>query len=107
MEITRLSTKGQIVLPAPLRHRIGIRAGDVLMAAVEPVGLSARNILRGRIVNLAQRDMIVAARVACGVELEVHLTLATRDALDLKSGREVWLVVKTHSIHVAAKERRG
>lgn len=89
------------------RVQIGIRAGDVLVAAVEPVGLSARNILRGRIVNLAERDMIVAARVACGVEVEVHLTLAARDALDLTPGREVWLVVKTHSIHVAAKDRRG
>jgi AbrB family looped-hinge helix DNA binding protein len=32
---TRVSTKGQIVLPAPLRHRLGIRAGDTLDVAVE------------------------------------------------------------------------
>jgi AbrB family looped-hinge helix DNA binding protein len=32
---TTVSTKGQIVLPAPLRHRLGIRAGDSLDIAVE------------------------------------------------------------------------
>jgi len=80
--------------------RVGIRAGDILLASVEPVGLSARNILPGRVVSLAQRDVIVVAKVNCGVEMEVHLTLAARDTLQLQPGREVWLVVKTHSCHL-------
>ena len=32
---TRVSTKGQIVLPAPLRRRLGIRAGDPLDISIE------------------------------------------------------------------------
>jgi AbrB family looped-hinge helix DNA binding protein len=32
---TRVSTKGQIVLPAPLRRRLGIRAGDSLDISVD------------------------------------------------------------------------
>jgi AbrB family looped-hinge helix DNA binding protein len=32
---TKVSTKGQIVLPGPLRRRLGIRAGDTLDIAVE------------------------------------------------------------------------
>ena len=32
---TKVSTKGQIVLPAPLRRRLGIRAGDPLDISVE------------------------------------------------------------------------
>jgi AbrB family looped-hinge helix DNA binding protein len=32
---TKVSTKGQIVLPGPLRRRLGIRAGDSLDANVE------------------------------------------------------------------------
>ena len=32
---TKVSTKGQIVLPAPLRRRLGIRAGDPLDAEIE------------------------------------------------------------------------
>ena len=32
---TRVSTKGQIVLPAPFRRKLGIRAGDPLDIAIE------------------------------------------------------------------------
>ena len=83
--------------------RIGIRAGDILLAIVNPVGLSARNVIVGQLVSLERRDMIVSARVDCGVEMNVHLTLAARDALHLEAGREVWLVIKTHSCHLMQK----
>jgi molybdate transport system ATP-binding protein len=82
--------------------RVGIRAGDILLAVVPPVGLSARNIIAGRLVSLEQRDVIVRARIDCGVKMEVHLTLAARDALQLHPGRDVWLVIKTHSCHLMA-----
>jgi molybdate transport system ATP-binding protein len=80
--------------------RIGIRAGDILLATAKPVGLSARNILPGRILALKQHDVIVRARVDCGVAIEVHLTLAARDSLQLAAGGQVWLIVKTHSCHL-------
>jgi ABC-type molybdate transport system ATPase subunit len=41
--------------------------------------------------------------VKCRVEMEVHLTLAARDSLQLAPGREVWLVIKTHSCHLMRK----
>ena len=47
--------------------------------------------------------MIISARVDCGVEMEVYLTLAARDALQLAAGRDVWLVIKTHSCHLMRK----
>jgi molybdate transport system ATP-binding protein len=81
---------------------IGIRAGDILLATVEPAGLSARNIIPGRVLSVVQCDVIVVVRVNCGVEMEVHLTLAARDSLELQPGREVWLIVKTHSCHLMA-----
>jgi len=81
---------------------IGIRAGDILLATVQPIGLSARNVIPGHVLSLAQRDVIVVVRVNCGVEMEVHLTLAARDSLELRPGREVWLIVKTHSCHLMA-----
>lgn len=99
-----------VVLETPLVRggvgaelQVGIQAGDILLATSPPVGLSARNILPGRIASLAQRDVIVAARVNARVEVEVHLTLAARDALDLAPGKEVWLVIKTHSCHLMQK----
>src|SRR5580698_9077402 len=85
------------------RVRVGIRAGDILLAIAKPVGLSARNVIAGRLVSLERRDMIVSARVDCGVEMGIHLTLAARDALVLTEGREVWLVIKTYSCHLMKK----
>lgn len=96
--------QGSIVLETPLVRggvgselRVGIRAGDILLATSPPVGLSARNVIPGRILSLEQRDVIVSARVKCRIEMEVHLTLAARDSLQLSPGKEVWLVIKTHS----------
>jgi molybdate transport system ATP-binding protein len=83
--------------------RVGIRAGDILLAIAPPVGLSARNIIPGRLLSLERRDVVISARVNCGVELEVHLTLAAREALQLEPGKGVWLVIKTHSCHLMQK----
>ena len=83
--------------------RVGVRAGDILLATSPPVGVSARNVIPGRIVSLDQRDVIISARVKCRIEMEVHLTLAARDSLQLEIGREVWLVIKTHSCHLMQK----
>ena len=101
---------GPLVLETPLvrggvgtQLRVGIRAGDILLATSPPVGLSARNVIPGRIRTLEQRDVIISARVKCRVEMEVHLTLAARDSLQLAPGKEVWLVIKTHSCHLMQK----
>jgi len=67
------------------------------------VGLSARNVIAGKIISLEQRDVIVLARVACGVEMQVQLTLAARESLHLHPGKSVWLIVKTHSCHLLAR----
>jgi molybdate transport system ATP-binding protein len=80
--------------------RVGVRAGDILLAITKPIGLSARNVIAGQLLSLERRDMMISARVNCGVEMEVHLTLASRDALHLMPGAEVWLVIKTYSCHL-------
>jgi molybdate transport system ATP-binding protein len=83
------------------RLRVGVRAGDLLLATENPRGLSARNVLPGTIRRLEQRDVIVSAMVDCGgTEFEVHVTLAARDALQLGPSKGVWVVVKTHSCHL-------
>lgn len=83
------------------RLRVGIRAGDLLLATESPRGLSARNVVPGTIRELDQRDVIVSVSVDCGgTEFEVHVTLAARQALHLGPGKKVWVVVKTHSCHL-------
>jgi ABC-type molybdate transport system ATPase subunit len=57
-------------------------------------------VLPGRLLSLTQRDAIIIARVDCGVEFAVHLTLGARDSLQLAPELPVWVIVKTHSCHL-------
>jgi molybdate transport system ATP-binding protein len=82
------------------RVRVAIRAGDILLATEHPRGLSARNVIEGRISSLESRGTMVIARVDCGVTLAVHITPGAVRALELAAGRKVWLVLKTHSCHL-------
>ncbi len=99
---------GSVDLETPLvtaeigsRLRIGIRAGDILLATECPHGLSARNVVPGTIQRLERRDGIVSANVDCsGTAFDIHLTLAAQDALELMAGKKVWVVIKTHSCHL-------
>ena len=50
---TRLSTKGQVVLPVPLRRKLGLRAGDPLDASIN----------EGRIVLTLRRPAARRARI--------------------------------------------
>jgi molybdate transport system ATP-binding protein len=82
------------------RVQVAVRAGDILLAAERPRSLSARNILEGRIASLEQRGTMFIARVDCGVVFVVHVTPGAVRALELSPGKQVWLVLKTHSCHL-------
>jgi molybdate transport system ATP-binding protein len=77
--------------------RIAIRAGDILVGTEEPRGLSARNVLRGRLIELTAHGPTMVAIVDAGARFVVHLTPTGVEALHLKSGDHVWLIVKTYS----------
>jgi molybdate transport system ATP-binding protein len=77
--------------------RIAIRAGDILVGNVEPRGLSARNVLRGRLVDLTAQGPTMVAVVDAGALFIVHLTPTGAESLHLHPGKEVWLIVKTYS----------
>jgi molybdate transport system ATP-binding protein len=82
--------------------QIAIRAGDILLATEPPRGLSARNILRGRLTSLARDGAAMVAVVDAGAGFVVHLTPSAADGLGLTLGQDVWLVIKTYSCRVAA-----
>jgi molybdenum ABC transporter ATP-binding protein len=82
------------------RVHVAIRAGDILLASERPRGLSARNIVEGRIVSLEQRGTMCIARVDCGVTFTVHVTPGAVRVLELAAAKQVWLVLKTHSCHL-------
>lgn len=82
------------------RVQIAIRAGDILLASQRPHGLSARNVLEGKILSLEQRGAMYIARVDCGVTFVAHVTPGAVRALELATENPVWLVLKTHSCHL-------
>ena len=82
------------------RVQIAIRAGDILLAAQRPHGLSARNVLEGKILSLEQRGPMYIARVDCGVTFVAHVTPGAVRALELTKEKQVWLALKTHSCHL-------
>jgi molybdate transport system ATP-binding protein len=81
---------------------VAIRAGDILLATHEPVGISARNSLPATVVDCVMRGSTVVATLETDVRFIVHLTPGGADALELRSGKRLWLIIKTYSCRVAA-----
>lgn len=86
------------------RIRVAIRAGDIMVATGKPVGLSARNTLKGIIVSLRREAVTMIVTVNAGVNFEVHLTPNACRELNLKPRDEVWLVIKTYSCHLVNRD---
>jgi molybdopterin-binding protein len=84
--------------------RLAIRAGHIIIAAHEPSGLSARNIFSGTIASIVRKGSLVSVEVDAGKRFEVHVTPRACEALALKTGGQVWLVIKTHSCQVVSGE---
>src|SRR5260370_20084556 len=82
------------------RVQVAVRAGDILLATERPHGLSARNMIEGRIVSLGQRGTMVIARVDCGVTFVAHITPGAVRVLELTAERSFWLLLKTNSCHL-------
>jgi len=94
-----------LALGAPLR--LAIRAGDILVATEQPRGLSARNILRGRLLSVRREGPRVVLLVDAGERFSVHVTPGACDSLRLAPGAAVWLIIKTHSCRVVSDLARS
>jgi molybdate transport system ATP-binding protein len=85
---------------------IGVRAEDVMLAIKRPEGLSARNILSGRIRSLRPQaeDVTVAVSISEELpELIVKIARPTVRKLELSVDKEVFLVIKARACHVISK----
>jgi molybdate transport system ATP-binding protein len=103
--LTGTSTEIEVplgVAPEGAAVHVAIRAGDILLADREPVGLSARNVLRGTVIDCGMHGATVIATIEADARFVVHLTPGGADTLGLKPGARVWLVIKTYSCRVAA-----
>jgi len=90
-------------LPTPIGAslRVRIRARDVILAATRPSGISALNVLEGRveaIVPIEEAALEVQLRLADDERLLARVTRRSGAALDLAPGREIFAVIKTAAI---------
>ncbi len=90
------------------RVRIAVRAGDILVATQRPAFLSARNAVPGRLLSLERTGALVVAKVdGGGFRASVNLTPSACETLRLEPGKEIWLVIKTHSCHLVESRANG
>jgi molybdate transport system ATP-binding protein len=101
----------EVAMEAPLTRvagrevTLGIRAGDILIAAERPQEISARNVLLGRVEAIEIRGVLVRLLVNVkGAIFEAHVTPAAQVALRLSGGKSVWLVIKTYSCHLLSSK---
>ena len=78
---------------------LAVDAEDLLIAATQPAGLSARNAFAGQVDELLGAGAATYARVGTWW---IHLTPAAVAALELERGSPVFLITKTHSWRVLA-----
>jgi molybdopterin-binding protein len=93
------------VLPASVPPRadrvmVSLAASEVILATDRPTGISARNVLTGRIDHVGRQDGLAWVRVNVGVPLLAHVTTRTVEELKLSEGDEVFAVIKTTSLQV-------
>jgi molybdate transport system ATP-binding protein len=74
---------------------VAVRSGDILLATLEPRGLSARNLLPGRVERIERRAEQTLVHVRSGVVWVAGVTHQSVQELGLKEGAAVWLAVKT------------
>ena len=80
--------------------RIAIRAGDILVASEPPRGISARNVLPGRLSGVRREGATIVASIDAGQTFTVHLTPGGYQTLGLSAGAPLWLIIKTYSCRV-------
>jgi molybdate transport system ATP-binding protein len=94
--------------------RAHVRARDVMLSLAAPQGLSALNVLPGRVAKIGPSDpqpspATVAVRLDCGgATLVARITRKSLAALDLAPGKAVHAVIKSVSLdHRARRPLRG
>jgi molybdate transport system ATP-binding protein len=102
----RLSIPLRADLPAGAVLKLVVAAEEVLVATRRPEGLSARNVLQGPVGEVLEPAGPHGSDGSVYVEAGgwwAHLTREAAGELSLLPGREVWLVVKTHSWRVVSE----
>ena len=84
-------------LPIGTAVRVRIRARDVMIATAPPVGLSALNVLPGKLLALKKAgESVIEVYIDCsGVTLGARLTRKSVETFGLKPGMAVYAILKS------------
>ena len=84
---------------------VGIRASDIILAAAEPVGSSARNRLAGVVSAIELRPPGYQVTLTCpGADLKCHITGASLNEMNIHPGINLWAVFKASSCFLVQEE---
>jgi len=86
--------------PAGSRIFIGIRAEDIILCRERPQGLSVRNYIEGKVVEISKVGGKGLVYVEVGKRLAVKVTAEAIVELGLEVGQTVTCLIKTHSIRI-------
>ena len=106
--ITRVTTNDglEIVLPydqvAEARFPLVVRisADDVVVFGERPTSISSRNVFEGTVTSLRASDGVVDLTVMAPAPLNVRITRAAADDLQLKEGSRVWLALRSRAFRI-------
>ena len=76
---------------------VAIRASDIILAAEEPRGSSARNRLHGVVTSVELRPPGYEVTLDCGRPLRCHITGASLTEMGIQLGLPLWAVFKASS----------
>jgi molybdate transport system ATP-binding protein len=83
-----------------------VYARDIILANQKPAGLSARNVLCGRIVRLDVEGGRCVVSVDVGPRWMVEITHSAMNELDLKVDSDVYVIVKASAIQLLENSER-
>ncbi len=81
---------------------VAVRSEDVMLTVGKPPRSSARNVLPGRVVSLQEQPMGILVTVDVGRPLLAAVTPAAVKDLDLRSGCEVFVLLKARALRGVA-----
>jgi molybdate transport system ATP-binding protein len=86
--------------PQERSFKAAIRASDVIISLDQPGNISTRNIFKARVLEVTRMNHHgFLVHTDAGVPIAARITKASVDRLDLKPGREVYLLVKAVSLY--------
>ena len=84
---------------------VGIRASDIILSSVEPVGSSARNRIHGTVSRVEPRPPGYTVEMDCGVPLLCQVTGASLEEMGIRMGQPLWAVFKASSCFLVNDDR--